>query len=381
MIPQRSEEQAMVVESLRRFLDNKLEPEIRAHGQGFIPKPLMRQWTQALTAFGHVTAPHEERWGGLGLGWLTHLLVFEEIAYSSLDVAIPGFINACGAELVRRLGSEALKERYLADLVAAEKFISIGISEPDVGSDVAAVKTRAVRHGDHWVINGEKTWITNGAYSDLFICTCRTGENEISHILIDREESGYEVRNIEKMALNGQSTAQIFLTDCRVPVANTLGELGAGLRNTLQLFEIARCHMAMWSIGIARRAMDEAIGYAKGRVQHGKPIAGHQLIADKIATMATKIDAARLLTYRAIGLVEAGQRAERECAMAKWYATEIGIEATRDALQIHGGNGVTRDFIVERLVREAIICPIPDGTTEIQKLIIARVLTGVQAFR
>ena len=260
MIPQRSEEQTMVVESLRRFLDNKLEPEIRAHGQGFIPKPLMRQWTQALTAFGHVTAPHEERWGGLGLGWLTHLLVFEEIAYSSLDVAIPGFINTCGAELVRRLGSEALKERYLADLVAAEKFISIGISEPDVGSDVAAVKTRAVRHGDHWVINGEKTWITNGAYSDLFICTCRTGENEISHILIDREESGYEVRNIEKMALNGQSTAQIFLTDCRVPVANTLGELGAGLRNTLQLFEIARCHMAMWSIGIARRAMDEAIG-------------------------------------------------------------------------------------------------------------------------
>jgi alkylation response protein AidB-like acyl-CoA dehydrogenase len=189
------------------------------------------------------------------------------------------------------------------------------------------------------------------------------------------------VRDIQKMALNGQSTAQIFLSDCRVPVANTIGRVGDGLRNTLQVFEIARCHMAMWSIGIARRAMDEAIAYARDRAQHGKKIAGHQLIADKIAIMATKIDAARLLTHRAISLVQAGTRAETECSMAKWYATEMAIEATRDALQIHGGNGVTREFIVERLVREAIICPIPDGTTEIQKLVVSRALTGIQAFR
>lgn len=378
---ERTDEQKMAVESVRRFLDNKLEPEIRAHGEGFIPKHQMREWTHALTEYGHITAPHEEQWGGFNMGWLTHLLIFEEIAYSSLDVAIPGFINACGAEIIRRLGSEEVKQRYLPNLVAGNSFVSIGISEPDVGSDVAAVKTRAVRDGQFWVINGEKTWITNGAYSDVFICTCLTGENEISHILIDREESGYEVRDIPKMALNGQSTAQIFLSDCRVPVGNTLGELGAGLRNTLQLFEIARCHMAMWSIGIARRAMNEAIGYAQSRVQHGKKIAAHQLIADKIATMATKIDAARLLTHRAIALVEAGARADVECSMAKWYATEMGIEATRDALQIHGGNGVTREFMLERLLREAIICPIPDGTTEIQKLIIGRALTGEQAFR
>ena len=257
----------------------------------------------------------------------------------------------------------------------------MGISEPDVGSDVAAVRTRAVRDGDHWVINGEKTWITNGAYSDLLVCTCRTGENQISHILIDRAESPYEVRDIEKMALNGQSTAQIFLSDCRVPVDNMLGQPGDGLRNTLKVFEIARCHMAMWSIGIARRALDEAIAYAKERSQHGRKIAGHQLIADKLANMATQIDAARLLTHRAIALVDAGVRAETECAMAKWFATEMAIGVTRDALQIHGGNGVTREFIVERLVREAIICPIPDGTTEIQKLIISRALTGVGAFR
>ena len=378
---QPDEEQRMAVESVRRFLDDKLEPEIRGHGPGFIPRQLMQRWTSELTQFGHITAPHAEQWGGLDMGWLTHLMVFEEIVYSSLDVAIPGFINAVGIELIRRNASSDLQDRYLSSLVAGELFVSIGISEPDVGSDVAAVKTRAVRDGDHWIINGEKTWITNGAYSDILICTCRTGDDEISHILIDRAESPYEVRDIEKMALNGQSTAQIFLTDCRVPAGNTLGQPGDGLRNTLKVFEIARCHMAMWSIGIARRALDEAIAYAKERTQHGRKIAGHQLIADKLATMATQIDAARLLTHRAIALVDAGIRAETECAMAKWFATEMAIGVTRDALQIHGGNGVTRDFIVERLAREAIICPIPDGTTEIQKLIIARALTGIGAFR
>ena len=378
---QPDEEQRMAVESVRRFLDDKLEPEIRGHGPGFIPRQLMQRWTSELTQFGHITAPHAEQWGGLDMGWLTHLMVFEEIVYSSLDVAIPGFINAVGIELIRRNASSDLQDRYLPGLVAGELFVSIGISEPDVGSDVAAVKTRAVRDGDHWIINGEKTWITNGAYSDILICTCRTGDDEISHILIDRAESPYEVRDIEKMTLNGPSTAQIFLTDCRVPAGNTLGQPGDGLRNTLKVFEIARCHMAMWSIGIARRALDEAIAYAKERTQHGRKIAGHQLIADKLATMATQIDAARLLTHRAIALVDAGIRAETECAMAKWFATEMAIGVTRDALQIHGGNGVTRDFIVERLAREAIICPIPDGTTEIQKLIIARALTGIGAFR
>tara|TARA_B100000214_G_scaffold279125_1_gene208904 strand:+ start:58 stop:477 length:420 start_codon:yes stop_codon:yes gene_type:complete len=138
--------------------------------------------------------------------------------------------------------------------------------------------------------------------------------------------------------------------------------------------------MAMWGIGVARRAMDEAIKYAQERKQHGKLIGGHQLIADKLATMATQIDAARLLTYRAMDMVMRGERADKECAMAKWYGTEIAVTATRDALEIHGGNGVTKEFIVERLAREAIVAPIPDGTTEIQKLLISRALTGLNAF-
>ena len=378
---QLSEEQSILRDNLRKFLDVELEPQIRAHGEGFIPREKMQAWLQALGEFGLGRAPLPEQWGGFGMDWLTHLIVFEEVVYSSLDVAIPGFINCVGSFVFEMLASEELKDKYLADLVSANKILCMGISEPDVGSDVAAVKTRAVRDGDEWVINGEKTWITNGEYSDLMIVTCRTGENEISHILVDREEHGYEVRGIPKIALNGQSTAQIFFSDVRVPANYLLGGQGDGLRNTLKLFEVARCHMAVWGIGVARRAMDEAIRYSQERSQHGKLIAGHQLIADKIATMATNIDAARLLTHRAASLIQAGVRADKEAAMAKWFASEMAVTATRDAVQIHGGNGVSKEFIVERLAREAIINPIPDGTTEIQKLLIARDLTGIQAFR
>lgn len=377
----RSEEQNMVLESLRKFLDAEIEPAFLEHGDGFIPREKMQAWVKQLTEYGIIKAPHEEKWGGFGMDWLTHLMVFEEVAYSSLDIAIPGFINCIGAEMLQQLGTEELKEKYLSDVINVDKFIALAISEPDIGSDVAAVKTLAVRDGDDWVINGEKTWITNGEYSDVLICTCKTGEGEVSHIVIDREEHGYDVMGIKKMALNGQSTAQIFLSDVRVPVSNTLGKLGDGLKNTLKIFEYARCHMAMWGVGVARRALEESIKYARERTQHGKPIAGHQLIADKIATMATHIDAARLLTYRAMAKVEQGERADQECSMAKWYGTEIAVMAARDAVQIHGGNGVTKEFVVERLARESIISPIPDGTTEIQKLLISRCLTGIQAFR
>jgi len=378
---QMTEEQRIAVDSLRQFLDKEIEPEYIEHGEGFIPKEKMRTWLKALAPFGLINAPFPEEWGGVGLDWETHLLLFEEVAVTALDIAMPLVLNAVAADLLVQHAPEWVKEKYLPGLLAGELFFAMGISEPNVGSDVAAVATKAVRDGDHWVINGEKTWITNGVYADAFICTCKTGERELTHILVPNDTPGYEVRDIEKMALNGQSTAQVFLTDVRVPVENTIGPIGSGLKNTLTTFERARCHMAAWGYSLARRAMEEAIKYSQDRIQHGKPIAGHQLVAEKLATMATEIDAARLLTLRAASMIDAGMRCDTECSMAKWYGTEIGVKATRDALQIHGANGVTKEFIVERLVREAIIGPIPDGTTEIQKLLISRNLTGIQAFR
>lgn len=376
----KTEEQKMAVDSLRRFLDEKLEPEIRGFDDQQIPGEKLKEWAAQLSEFGLMTAPHPEEYGGYGLDWVTHLMLFEELVYSSLDVATAILINVVASDLLIRLAPPELRDRYVPDLLAGKSFVSVGISEPDVGSDVASVKTRAVRDGDHYIINGEKTWITSGRYADVFICTCRTDEG-LSHVLVDREEHGFETRDIKKVALNGQSTAQVFLNDVRVPVSNTIGEPGRALKQTLVVFERARCHMAVWGYAVARRAMDEAIRYSQERVQHGKHIAGHQLVAEKIANMATQIDAARLLTLRAGAMIDADERCDAECAMAKWYGTEIAVTATRDALQIHGGNGVTKEFMVERLARESLIGPIPDGTTEIQKLLIARSLTGISAFQ
>lgn len=369
------------IENLRRYLDEKLEPELRAHGEEFIPKEKLLRWKTTLAEFGLVNAPQPEKYGGMGLSWKLHVQLLEELAYSSGDLAVAELVNTTAASMLDKLAPEHIKTRYLPGLLRGELCGSVGISEPDVGSDVAAVKTKAVRDGDHWVVSGEKTWITNGEYSDFFICTCRTGENELSHILVDRIEHPYEVRGIPKIALNGQSTSQIFLDEVRVPVENTIGAIGSGLKNTLSLFERARIHVGAWGYGMARRALAESIKYTVDRSQHGKQIAGHQLIAEKIAVMATEIDAARLLALRAASMIDANQRCDKECAMAKWYGTEIAVNAARQAVQIHGGNGVTKDFVVERLAREAIIAPIPDGTTEIQKLLIARTLTGVSAFR
>jgi alkylation response protein AidB-like acyl-CoA dehydrogenase len=379
----RTEEQQMAVDGLRRYLDAELEPALKKHGERFIPRQTMAGFMRELVKYGLICAPAAEANGGMGLDWLTHLMLFEELVYSSADVASPVIINTVAADLLAKLAPEHLKRRYLPGLLQGELFACAGISEPDVGSNVAEVKTRARRDGDHYVVSGEKVWITNGEYSDFMICTCRTSDDPkrgLTHILLDRREQPYEVRGIDKIALNGQSTTQIFIDNVRVPAANVIGGEGDALRNTLTLFERARLHVGTQSLGIARRALDESVRYSRERRQHGKPIAGHQLIAAKLADMATQIDAARLLIHRAAHMLDAGMRADMECAMAKLYATEVAVGICRQAVQIHGGNGVTKEFTVERLAREAILNPIPDGTSEIQQLIIGRALTGISAF-
>lgn len=376
----KTEEQTMACDMLRRFLDDQIEPAYLKVKDAPFEKEVIQGFLTQLSEFGLTSAPHPEEAGGMGLDWSTHLMLFEEVGVTAMDIAVPILINVVGADLLLRLGTDEQRARYIPQLLAGETSVAIGISEPGVGSDVAAVKTRARKDGGDWVISGEKTWISNGRFADFLICTCNTGEG-LTHILVDRKEHGFETRDIPKIGLNAQSTSQVFLDEVRVPVENTVGAEGRGLQQTLVVFERARVHMAMWGIALARRALEESIRYAQERNQHGKQIAGHQMIADKIATMATEIDAARLLTHRAAGMIDRDERCDTECAMAKWYGTEIAVNATRQAVQIHGGNGVTREFIVERLAREAIIGPIPDGTTEIQKLLIARSLTGVAAFK
>jgi alkylation response protein AidB-like acyl-CoA dehydrogenase len=380
----RTEEQQAAVDGLRRFLDAKVEPVVnKEYRDKFIPREKMGAIMRDLTQFGLVSGVISEANGGTEIDWLTMIMLFEEVATTSADLSVPVLINSFGAYMIEQLAPEHLRERYLPGLVSGELFCSIGISEPDVGSNVLEIKTRARRDGDHFIINGEKTWISNGSYSDFLICTCRTGDDPrrgLTHFLLDRKEHPYEVREIHKIAWNGQSTAQIFLSDVRVPATNIIGNEGEALKNTLSMFERSRVFVAAQGLCIGRRALEEAVRYATERRQHGKVIAGHQLIAAMLAEMATNVDAARLLVYRAASMIEAGVPAEMEAAMAKYFACEMAVTVARQAVQIHGGNGVTTDFLVEKLAREAIVVPIPEGTTQIQQLIIGRALTGINAF-
>ena len=377
-----SEERQLAVDSFRRFLEAEIRPIADEYRDRYIPRDKMAEIIRAIEPFGLPAGALPEAHGGMGLDWTTQGLLYLELCRVSAEIGITVVINMLGCHTLL-LANPELRDRYLPGLAAGETFASVCISEPDVGSNVAGIRTRARRDGDHFVINGEKTWISNGDYSDFCIVTARTSDDPrvgLSHILVDRHEQGYEVRNIRKMGLESTSTAQVFFADVRVPVSNRVGEEGQGLKNTMVLFEKARVHVGLTSAGLAQAALDEAIAYAGERKQFGKPIAGHQLVAGMLAEMATEVEAMKLLCLQTLGLLDAGIRCDNQTSMAKWYATEKAIDVCGKAIQIHGGNGITKEFRVEKLFRDAKIMPIPDGTTEIQKLIIARNLTGVNAF-
>ena len=380
----RTEQQQLAVDGLKKFLAAEVEPVFqKEYRDTFVPRERLVEVTQRLVSFGLVAGVVSEAHGGMGVDWLTNLMLFEEIAACSADLSIPILINSFGANVLENLAPAHLRERYLTGLLAGDSFCSFGISEPGVGSNVLEIKTRARRDGGDYILNGEKTWISNGSYSDFLVCTCRTGDDPrrgLTNLLLDRKDHPYVVANIQKIALNSQSTAQIFLDDVRVPASNMIGNEGEALKNTLSGFERSRVFVAGQSLGIGRRALEEAVRYATERRQFGKVLAGHQLIAGMLAEMATAVDAARLLVYRAASMIEDQVNAEMEVAMAKYFAAEMAVKVSRQAVQIHGANGVTREFLVEKLAREAMVFPIPEGTTQIQQLIIARALTGVGAF-
>ena len=383
IVQQPTEDQRLAVESFRKFLESEIRPIAREYRDRHIPKEKMREITQGIAEFGLPGASVSEEHGGMGLSMVTEAMLFEELCTVSLDIGLCVMINKGMAVTLSELPpSQAhIRDRYLADSLAGRSFGGFCISEPDVGSNVADIKTIARRDGDHFVLNGEKTWISNGHYADFVIVTARTGgPGQLSHIFVDRKEHGFESRNIDKIALNGQSTAQVFFTDTRVPVSNIIWEEGNALKNTMKVFEKARANVGMLSVGLMRAALEASIAYAKDRRQFGKPIAAHQLIAAKIAEMATLLDASRLMCFRAFSMMDEGIRCDVQSSMAKWFATENAVKVCRDAVQLHGGNGLTKEFDVERLAREAIVIPIPDGTTEIQKLMISRALTGIGAF-
>ncbi len=280
-----------------------------------------------------------------------------------------------------RLASPALREKYLPRLLRGELAICMAITEPNVGSNPRDVKTRARIDGNDLILSGEKVWISNADISDLAIIVCKLdGSPGLALVLVDRTESGYTTSNFRKLGLNHWPTGGIVLNDLRVPKENVLAAAGAGLEITLRAFERARCFVGIISLGIAQAAFERAVEYSKRRVQWGKPIAGHQSIQIKIAEMAVDIDAARLLVYRGLALLDQGARCDTQTAMAKWYASEMGVRVTHRAVDIMGAYGLSEDDPMPRLFRDARVMTIPDGTSDIQRLLIARNITGISAY-
>ena len=373
----------MMIDSVRRYCQTEIGAFVKAHGaETYIPTEKMREILKGLTEFGFVGGPVSPEHGGLGLSWKTFGLLLEELCAVSLSIGITAFIQTMVANLAEQLLSPELRDKYLPLILSCDVIGSMGISEPDVGSNVVEIKCKAKPVEGGYAISGEKTWISNGDYADICICVARTGDapTALDLFLVDRRVSPFDSKNIHKMALNATSTAQLFFADCVVPESNRLTQNGQGLRQVAGMFGVSRPLVGMFSVGLGRAALEAAVSYSQERRQHGKAIAGHQLISSYLAEMATKVDASRLLVLRALDMLDRGVRCESESAMAKWFATELGVEVTSQALQIHGGNGVTCEFPVERLYREARVCPIPEGTTEINKLIIGRGLTGISAF-
>jgi len=376
-----SEEQQMITDSLSKYLQNELKPVVQEYRDRLIPKETMLAIQQGLLDFGVGVGVVSEELGGLGLDAVTIGLLQFELARVSPDIAITSLIQMTVGKLLP-LVPEHLREQYVGPVLAGEKLGCVGMSEPGAGSQVTAVNCRARLDGDEYVINGEKMWISSGDYSDFIFLLARFNDDPVGGlglILVDREH-GYETTNIEKMGLNSQSTAQVFFQDVRVPAANLMVEPGKAMKALLTLLASSRPIVGLMALAIADAALEESVQYSQDRVQFGKPIAGHQLVAAKLGEMATKVQAGKLMSFRALSAIDNKERSDVYSAMAKWFGTEVACEVVADAMQIHGGNGITREFPIEYMYRSVRPFMVTEGTNEIQKLAIGRSLTGIDAF-
>jgi butyryl-CoA dehydrogenase len=373
-----SEDQLAVQNMAREFAQQEVLPKAaeidREHRH---PAELVRRMAE-LGLLG-IAIPEAE--GGAGLDHVSYVLALEEIARACASTAVIMSVNnSLVCDPLHRFGTDAQKRQWLAPLAQGKLLGCFALSEPEAGSDAAAQKTTAVRDGDHWVLQGTKNWITNGPVADvcvLFAMNDRAaGHKGITAFVLPMKTPGVRCGTPDdKLGIRGSKSSQIFLDDVRLPADALLGEVGGGFKVAMSTLDGGRIGIAAQALGIARAALEDALAYAQQRRTFGKPIAQHQAIAFKLADMATEIDAARLLALRAAWLKDRGQPYGKEAAMAKLYASDVANRAAREAVQIFGGNGYVTEFPVERHFRDAKITEIYEGTSEIQRLVIANHLT------
>ncbi len=362
-----------IIETVRRFVAREVIPVASDldHDDRF-PAEIVAQMRE-LGLFG-ITIP--EAYGGLGLDLLTYIGIIEELAYGWMSLT--GIVNThtMVATLVMQHGSDEQKQRWLPTMATGERRGALSLSEPDAGSDTRNISCRATRDGDEYVVNGTKAWVTNGERAALVALAARTDEG-ISAFVVEKEPGpsfeGITVsKQVGKLGYKAVETVEMAYADHRVPAANLVGEPGRGLAQILGVLEVGRINIAARAVGVARAAFDAALAYAQERSTFGKPIGEHQAIQLKLADMATRLEAARLLTRNAAERKAAGERCDVEAGMAKLFASETALELATEAMRIHGGVGYTTDLPVERYYRDAPLMVIGEGTNEIQRLVIAR---------
>src|SRR3954465_1052729 len=388
---EKTDEQKAITEMVHQFVDEQVIPIAEEHDhEDKFPDALVEQMKE-LGLFG-VTIPEE--YGGMGLDLTTYAMIVEELSRGWISVS--GIVNThfIGSYLLMKFGTDEQKEKFLPKMATGEIRAAFSLSEPGLGSDVAAISTRAKKDGDDWVINGTKMWVTNGLRSGLvfllaktdpeadpphrgmtcFICEKEPGEAENSG-----DWKGLSIPpQIKKMGYKGVESTELVFEDYRCPSDNVLGGEDAGLNKgfgqMMDALEVGRVNVAARGVGIARRALELALRYAQERKTFGKPIAEHQAIQFKLADMGTKVEAARLLTRKAARLKDAGERSDLEAGMAKLFASEGGKEVVEDAFRIHGGYGYSKEYEIERLYRDAPLLLIGEGTSEIQRMVIGKKL-------
>lgn len=319
---------------------------------------------------------------GSGMDWISYAIVIEELARACAVTSVIFEVHcSLHSEAIYHFGTQEQKDRYLPKLTSGELLGAYALTEPGAGSDAAALRTSAIKDGDSYVLNGEKTFITNGGQAGLYVVFARTnldpqvGHKGISAFLVESATPGFTAgKPMEKMGLHASHTTTLHFEDCRVPAAQLVGQEGEGFKIAMAILDRGRIGIAAQAVGITQAALDDSVKYSKQRTTFGKPIAEHQAIAFKIADMATEVDAARLLLYRAAFLMGSGGRATKEISMAKLFASEMAMKQTVEAVQIHGGYGYMQEYRVERLMREAKITQLYEGTSEIQRMVLAREL-------
>ncbi|HUI76243.1 MAG TPA: acyl-CoA dehydrogenase [Candidatus Acidoferrum sp.] len=375
-----TEEQQQLRRSIREFAEGEIAPhvmewdEVSRFPTEIIPK---------LSEMGLLGVIFPEKYGGAGLGYTEYALAIEELSRvdGSVGLIVAAHNSLCSNHIFK-FGSEAQKQKYLVPLAQGKKIGAWSLTEPEAGSDAGGTRTVARRDGSHWILNGAKTFTTNGHYADVCVAMAVTDKSKSSHgisaFIIEKGTPGFKPGKKEnKLGMRASDTSEVIFTDCRVPQENLLGPEGEGFIGSLKILDGGRISIAALALGMAQGALGAATKYAKQRKQFGQPISEFQAIQFKLADMATEVEAARLLVFQAAWLADKGDaRFTLESSMAKLYASEVAVRVANECVQIHGGYGFIKDYPAEKFYRDVKLCTIGEGTSEIQKLVIARQLLG-----